>query len=146
MKSISVILPTFNSSDTIEHSINSVLSQSLAPKELIVVDDCSEDNTVQVCKKLLRKKEISSKIIVLEKNMGASFARNYGWNLAIGDWVAFIDSDDIWHQEKLAICHSFLHEQNFLVAHDYSEKEQSFSQKIMRQEEYNCFEITFVAG
>ena len=98
---ISVVMPTFNSRKYIKYSIQSVLSQSYKNIELIVVDDCSTDNTIEIVKKF-KKKDKRIKIFKTNKNSGvASVARNIGIKEAKGDYYAFLDSDDIWHVDKL---------------------------------------------
>lgn len=100
MPIISVIMPAYNCSKTIEASINSVLSQTFSDFELIVVDDCSNDDTLDKIKKLT---EIDSRINFYqnEKNSGVAFTRNFAVQKAVGEWVAFLDSDDMWREDKL---------------------------------------------
>lgn len=95
---ISVIIPVYNRENTIRRSVLSVLNQSVSNIEVLVVDDCSNDNTINILKKL---KDSRLKIIELEKNRGANFARNIGIDLAIGDYISFQDSDDFWLPTKL---------------------------------------------
>jgi len=104
---ISVVIPTFNRGQDVEQAIHSVLRQTYSPHEIIVVDDHSDDNT----QRLLRK--FKNRIIVLinEKNQGVSLARNRGIKASSGDWIAFLDSDDRWHPDKLSAQKSF-HESN----------------------------------
>ena len=97
MPLISVILPTFNRSQSVAFSIESVLSQSFSDFELCVVDDASVDAT----KEVLDSFEGGFKSIQLPENGGVSKARNSGINATDSEWVAFLDSDDIWHKEKL---------------------------------------------
>ncbi len=98
---ISVIMPTFNSSNFVKNSIKSVLSQSYKNIELIVVDDCSVDSTVKIIKKL-KKNDSRIKLFKTKKNSGVvSLPRNIGIKKAKGDYYAFIDSDDVWHCDKL---------------------------------------------
>jgi glycosyltransferase involved in cell wall biosynthesis len=93
---VSVIIPTFNRAYCLAESIRSVLDQSFTDFELIVVDDGSTDRTVQVVREFP-----DIQLISLEKNEGVSFARNLGIERAQGDWVAFLDSDDLWEKGKL---------------------------------------------
>jgi teichuronic acid biosynthesis glycosyltransferase TuaG len=104
MLSFTVIIPAYNSSKTIELAINSTINQSLPPKEVIVVDDCSTDDTVLKVKKIQfeNKKNIIIKLLSTCSNSGPATARNLGWNNASGCYVAFLDSDDQWHSLKLA--------------------------------------------
>lgn len=95
---ISVVIPTYNRGHTIEESIRSVLNQTLQPKEIIVVDDFSTDNTEEIIKK------INDPNVIYVKNKmskGANGARNTGILLATEKFIAFHDSDDIWFPEKL---------------------------------------------
>ena len=95
---VSVIIPSYNREKTIERAVMSVLNQTYKDLELIVVDDCSKDNTVEVLKSI---KDDRLKIIRLEKNSGACVARNVGIENAQGDYIAFQDSDDEWLLDKL---------------------------------------------
>ncbi len=93
---ISVIIPVFNRSALIRRAVDSVLSQSLPPDEIIVVDDGSTDDTLRILKNYERKIKI-----IAQKNRGVSTARNAGIREAKGDWVALLDSDDEWLPKKL---------------------------------------------
>ena len=95
---VSVIIPAYNRENTIERAVMSVLNQTYKDLELIVVDDCSKDNTVEVLKSI---EDDRLKIIELEKNSGACVARNVGIENAQGDYIAFQDSDDEWLLDKL---------------------------------------------
>ena len=95
---ISVVIPAYNRETIITESINSVLQQTYQNIEVIVVDDCSQDNTVQVVKSI---KDPRVKCYALDQNRGACYARNYGASLAKGAYIAFQDSDDLWLPEKL---------------------------------------------
>ncbi len=95
---ISVIIPTYNRGTTIARAIDSVLSQSYKNIELIIVDDCSTDNTKNIVDNYNDKR---IRYFRLEKNSGACFARNYGVQKSEGKYVAFQDSDDEWHVDKL---------------------------------------------
>lgn len=93
---ISVIIPTYNRAKTIEAAINSVLAQTFAVDEVIVVDDGSTDHTKEIVSKYGSKVKYIS-----QQNSGASAARNYGVSIASNDWLAFLDSDDIWVSNKI---------------------------------------------
>lgn len=92
---ISVVIPAFNRVGTIARAIESVLDQSYKAKEIIVVDDGSSDATSEVVKMY---DEVS---LLRQKNMGVSAARNNGVMMATCEWIAFLDSDDAWHKDKL---------------------------------------------
>jgi len=94
---ISVVIPTYNSGPFIARAIDSVLNQTLAPCEIIVVDDGSTDNTAQVVKKYDNVKYIH------QQNAGASVARNTGIEAATGNWIAFLDADDEWMANNLEL-------------------------------------------
>lgn len=102
---ISVIIPTFNREKTIERSVRSVLGQTYKNIEVIVVDDCSIDNTENVVNSIDDSRLIYFK---LDRNKGANYARNKGVKLSSGDYVAFQDSDDYWLPEKLEKQMNFL--------------------------------------
>lgn len=95
---ISVIIPAYNRENTIKYCLNSVLKQSLSPYEVIVVDDCSSDNTVEIVKQFNDERV---RCICLGQRSGAQAARNIGIKEAKGDWIAFQDSDDEWLENKL---------------------------------------------
>lgn len=96
---VSIIMPSYNTGKYIKKTIESVLNQSYGNWELIIVDDCSTDNTDEVIKPFLA----DSRICYLhnEQNSGAAFSRNKALKEAKGKWIAFLDSDDLWMPEKL---------------------------------------------
>ena len=94
---ISVVIPTFNRASQVVEAVRSVLRQTLLPLEIIVVDDGSTDETDE----LLTIFQGQIRYLKIP-NGGASAARNYGIREATGEWIAFLDSDDTWHHEKLA--------------------------------------------
>jgi glycosyltransferase involved in cell wall biosynthesis len=97
---VSIIMPAYNASATIAESIRSVLNQSYANWELIIVDDGSRDNTVYIANNFAEK-EKRIVLLKLSRNGGLSNARNEGWRIARGEFIAFLDSDDLWHEDKL---------------------------------------------
>lgn len=109
-KSVSIIIPTFNRGYIIEKSIKSILNQTYKNFELIIVDDCSEDDTEEIVKKI---NDIRIKYIKLRKNSGANKARNIGIDNAKFDIIAFHDSDDEWHSNKLEKQLKFLIDGNY---------------------------------
>ena len=118
---VSVIMPTFNSAIYIAESIESVLDQTFTAWELIIVDDNSSDNTLEVISEYIKKDERIS-VVKLKVNQGVSNARNQGVLNAEGVYIAFLDSDDLWHPNKLEIQVSF-HNKNptYKISHtDYS--------------------------
>ena len=100
----SVIVAAYNSGMTIRRAVDSVLRQTYLPYELIIVNDASNDNTVQVVEPFVKEMQlVNVRLVNLEYNTGPAHARNIGWNLATGDYIAFLDSDDEWLPEKLLI-------------------------------------------
>lgn len=95
---VSVIIPTYNREKIIERAIYSVLNQTYTDIELIVVDDCSTDNTYNIISKIKDKR---LKYFKFDRNRGACAARNKGIELSRGEYIAFQDSDDIWYSNKL---------------------------------------------
>ena len=100
---VSVIIPAFNSESTIVSAIRSVLAQTYDNTEIIVIDDASKDNTVEVINKSFPQELNIGKIILVEmgENTGSSGARNKGIRVSRGQLIAFLDSDDIWLPDKL---------------------------------------------
>jgi glycosyltransferase involved in cell wall biosynthesis len=94
--SISVVIPAYNTAEHIGRAIDSVLGQSVAANEIIVVDDGSTDGTAKVVAGFGDKVKY-----IRQDNAGVSVARNTGIAAATGDWIAFLDSDDEWASEKL---------------------------------------------
>ena len=97
---VSVIMPAYNAEKYIEKAIMSVVNQTYTNWELIVIDDGSKDSTSEIVEKLVKKDERIA-FFANEKNMGVARTRNRGFDLAKGEYVALLDSDDIWLEEKL---------------------------------------------
>lgn len=110
-KLVSIVTPVYNASRFIEQTILSVMNQTYQQWEYWLINDCSSDHSCEIIQKYA---EIDSRIhlVNLEKNSGAAVARNKGLSLAQGSYVAFIDSDDIWHPDKLQLQISFMQEQD----------------------------------
>lgn len=98
MEPISVILPTYNRSHCIQRAVRSVLTQSYPVQEVIIADDCSQDNTEEV---LSRINDTRVRYYRLPQNRGAGGARNFGVEKARYDLIAFHDSDDEWMENKI---------------------------------------------
>ena len=99
---VSVVMPAYNAAETIEAAMRSVLDQHHADVELIVVDDCSRDDT------WWRVQEIAAtdprvRALRQDRNFGVAAARNAGIDAATGRYIAFLDSDDRWHPAKLGL-------------------------------------------
>ena len=96
---VSIIMPMYNTGAMSSESIDSIIAQTYTDWELIVVDDCSTDNTDEVIKPYLTDGRI--KYYKNEKNSGAAVSRNHALREAKGKWIAFLDSDDLWMPDKL---------------------------------------------
>ena len=107
---VSIIMPSYNTAKYIKESINSVLAQTYMKWELIIVDDCSTDNTDEVIASISDER---IKYIKNDKNSGAAVSRNRALREATGKWIAFLDSDDIWHPKKLEKQISFMKKNNY---------------------------------
>ncbi|MEK4385212.1 glycosyltransferase family 2 protein [Solibacillus sp. FSL W7-1464] len=106
---VSIIMPAFNCGNFIGITLDSVLAQTYQSWEVIVIDDCSTDNTQEIVK-LYMTKDNRIKYHKLDKNSGAAVARNKAIDLAQGKYMAFLDSDDVWFPEKLTKQISFMEE------------------------------------
>ena len=98
MPCVSVIIPTHNRCELLKRAVGSVLCQTFSDWELIIVDDASTDET---CEYLNGLDHPQIKSVILEENKGVSHARNRGRELATGEWIALLDSDDEWLKDRL---------------------------------------------
>ena len=115
---VSIIMPSYNASRFITESIKSVIVQTYQNWELLIADDCSKDSSVEVIKKMIDKDQ-RIKLFSLLKNVGAAAARNVAIEHANGQYIAFLDSDDVWEPEKLERQLAFMKENKY--AFTYSE-------------------------
>ena len=121
---VSIIMPSYNTGKYIYSAIESVVAQSYADWELIIVDDCSSDDTDEIVKPFLLDQRI--KYLKNEKNSGAAVSRNRALREAKGRWIAFLDSDDLWKPEKLAKQISFMERNEYAFSYtNYSEIDES---------------------
>ena len=109
---ISIITPTYNCAKFIGVTIESVMKQTYENWEMIIVDDASTDNTEEIVRRYDDKR---IKYVKLEKNSGAAIARNKAMKLAQGKYMAFLDSDDIWKENKLEKQINFMEEHNYNI-------------------------------
>tara|TARA_R110002167_G_scaffold152131_1_gene346015 strand:+ start:154 stop:1107 length:954 start_codon:yes stop_codon:yes gene_type:complete len=100
---VSIVVPAFNAELTVVRSLTSVVAQTCADIEIIVVDDYSRDATREKAESYLATTAVPYKVIGLEKNSGPSVARNVGVRNAVGEYIAFLDADDIWLPRKLEL-------------------------------------------
>lgn len=110
---VSIVTPVFNAELYVAQCVNSVLNQTYANWEHILVDDCSTDNSAEIIKDYV-KKDHRIKYYRLDKNSGAGVCRNWAINEAEGDYIAFLDSDDLWYPDKLSKQLEFMEKNNYL--------------------------------
>lgn len=118
---VSVIMPTFNSSRTLEESISSVINQTYVNWELLITDDCSTDGSFEyaLC---MANKDKRIRVFKNPVNSGAGVSRNKSIEEATGKYIAFLDSDDLWHPEKLAKQISFMEVNSVALSYTYYQK------------------------
>ncbi|MGL4652164.1 glycosyltransferase family 2 protein [Cetobacterium sp.] len=153
---LSIIVPVYNVEKYLDKCITSILNQSFTNFEVILIDDCSTDNSREICKKY-EKIDSRVKVIYSEKNLGQSEARNKGLDLAKGKYIGFVDSDDSIHQnmykdlifemEKgydLVVCGREVKDENKVVS-KMKVKDESFDFKIDKSKKYSylCQEFLF---
>ena len=112
---VSVIMPSYNTAEYIGESIDSVLAQTYTNWELIIVDDCSTDDTDDVVASYLVDERI--RYLKNEQNSGAAVSRNRALREATGRWIAFLDSDDVWLPEKLEKQIAFMEENDYTFSY-----------------------------
>lgn len=114
-------MPTYNSIKYLEYSINSVLAQTYSNWELLITDDCSTDHTFDF---ILKYSSIDPRIKVFRNinNLGAGSARNNSIKHAKGRFIAFLDSDDLWHPNKLEKQISFMLKKECALSYSYYQK------------------------
>lgn len=112
MKSlVSIITPMYNSERFISETINSIINQTYKNWELLLIDDCSKDKTIQVVNSFIVKHP-NIKLLVNETNQGAAISRNRGIEVAKGNFIAFLDADDLWKPKKLENQLTFMESEN----------------------------------
>lgn len=124
---VSVIMPSWNTSKYIAESIMSVINQTYTKWELIIVDDCSNDDTDNV---VAQFNDERIRYLKNEKNSGAALTRNYAIREANGEWIAFLDSDDLWYPEKLEKQLEFMNTHGYVFSYHNFEKIDEESNKL----------------
>lgn len=112
---VSIILPNYNSSETIRATISSVLNQKYKNWELIIVDDNSNKITKSILSKYKKLKKV--KIFYLKKNKGAAYCRNLAIKKSKSYYIAFIDSDDLWQKNKLNLQINYMKKNNYFFTY-----------------------------
>ncbi len=105
---VSVVVPCYRCAATIARAVSSVAAQTQRPTEVILVDDASGDATLQQLHALQAQYGPWVRVVALGTNVGAASARNKGWALATQPYIAFLDADDAWHPQKIAIQYGYM--------------------------------------
>lgn len=121
MNTCSIITPIYNCEGFLAQTFSSVLNQTYTNFELIVVDDCSTDYSFEIAQKFAEH-DSRIKVFQLDKNSGAAIARNTAIDAAQGRFIAFLDSDDLWHPEKLEKQINFMLENKIDISYTAYEK------------------------
>ena len=121
MNLISIITPLYNCAAFLEQTIQSVISQTYQNWEMIMVDDCSQDDSLLIATQYAEKDK-RIKVIKLEKNSGAAVARNTAIAAAKGRFIAFLDSDDLWLSKKLELQIKFMLSKDIAFSYTAYEK------------------------
>ena len=137
---ISIITPNYNASKFVAETIKSVLNQTYENWELIIVDDCSTDDSVAIIENF-SKSDVRIKLINLTVNSGPAIARNKAIELSKGAYIAFLDSDDRWQPNKLEIQLRFMQKRNIALSFTsyYAVNEQRENKKLLIAKE----EVTY---
>lgn len=145
---VSIIMPSYNCEEIIKKSIDSVLNQTYSNWELIIVDDCSTDKTETTVLEYIKKSN-KIKFYKLKKNSGAAIARNKAIELSKGKYIAFLDSDDCWKQNKLSLQISFMKENNIYFSSTgyelYDENGNSLKKAIIPPKKVNYNKFVFLS-
>ncbi len=109
LSEITVVIPCYRCAETIGRAVASVAAQTLRPVEVILIDDCSGDETWAVLQLLQQQYDHGwIKLIAQPENMGPGSARNAGWKIASQPYIAFLDADDAWHPKKIEIQYGWM--------------------------------------
>lgn len=111
---ISIIIPVYNAEKFIEDTINTVINQTYDNYEIILIDDCSTDNSVNIINKYLTS---NIKLYKNKENIGVGLTRNVGIKHSKGDYIAFLDADDLWDKEKLEKQFKFMRNNNYVFTY-----------------------------
>jgi glycosyltransferase involved in cell wall biosynthesis len=122
---VSVVIPCYNCSETVNLTVESVIKQTRLPEEIFLINDASPDNGRTLAALNLLKDRLGSiidiHVINFEENKGPAFARNAGWEAASKPYIAFLDADDFWHPQKLELTYNVIERNPHidLIGHDF---------------------------
>lgn len=128
---VSIITPAYNAEQYLSMTIESVLAQTYQNWELLISNDCSTDNTQKIIESYMDK-DNRIKTINAEKNGGVSAARNLALGQAAGKYIAFVDSDDLWHPQKLEKQIAFMQNNNYAFTYTSYQMVDETGQKLNR--------------
>lgn len=151
---ISVVIPCYCCAELIYRAVNSIFHQSLIPSEIILVDDASPDEgqTRKAIENIIsiysKNKIVKIKYIYLETNHGPGGARNAGWDIASGLYIAFLDADDFWAEAKIFIQYNWMikNPEITLSCHETRDEKESTNiviHPLMIHIEINCYKLVF---
>ena len=129
---VSIITPAYNAAAYIAETIESVLAQTYTNWEMLIVNDCSKDNTVEIVQSYAAKDK-HIKLINLKQNSGAAAARNTAIKNAKGRYIAFLDSDDLWKKEKLQKQIEFMQQNGYAFTYTSYEHFKEIKENIQHQ-------------
>ena len=133
--SIDVILPNYNKAKFLDEAIKSVIAQTYKNWNLYIIDDCSSDNSVKIINNYSNLHNVN--IIKLNKNKGPAFCRNYAMRVSKSKYISFIDSDDIWTNNKLETQIIFMEKKGINFSYtDYTPFFQNREKKIFKGRTY----------
>ena len=131
---VSIVVPVYNCEKFIDYTIKTVLNQTYQNWELLLVDDCSTDNSISIINGYVAE-DNRIKLIKLEKNSGAAVARNEGMKNAKGKYIAFLDSDDLWNENKLEKQINFMKKNKYVftyTGYEFADEEGNKLDKIVK--------------
>lgn len=131
---VSIVVPVYNCERFINHTIKTVLNQTYQNWELLLVDDCSTDNSVSIINGYVAG-DNRIKLIKLKENSGAAVARNEGMKNANGKYIAFLDSDDLWNENKLKKQINFMKKNKYVftyTGYEFADEEGNKLDKIVK--------------
>ena len=116
MRLVSIIIPYYKKKKYIQQTLKSILNQKYKKFEVLIVYDDDDKSDLEFLK-TLKKKDNRIKLVINSKNIGAGMSRNKAIKLSKGQYLAFIDSDDLWHPDKLKIQLNFMIKNKILISH-----------------------------
>jgi len=141
---VSIVTPICNSEKYLAPTVESIISQSISDWELVLVDDCSTDNSGFIAQRY-KDQDSRIRLIRLEQNYGAAVARNTAIEAAQGRYIAFLDSDDQWLPQKLEKQIIFMEKHNYAFTHSWYEKQDEtgkpLGQKVCAPERLNYYDM-----